>query len=172
MAGTQLPPRLADVAVRELVEGRTLFLKSRGLDDADVVALAPHLAQNGALRELYLGFNSFGDEGAKALCEALGTAAEAAGQRLTLLGLRHCRLGDGAAEAVAELLRRAPSLDDVGVDENSIGDAGAEALAAALPESKTLRELYVGDNAMTEEGQAKLKAAAASRPGLTVHFRR
>mmetsp|Transcript_96949 Transcript_96949/g.269838 ORF Transcript_96949/g.269838 Transcript_96949/m.269838 type:complete len:167 (-) Transcript_96949:394-894(-) len=155
-----LSSRLAGVTEKQLAESSTLFLKSRQLNDEDCAAIAPHLAKNRSLREIYIGFNAFGDEGARHLCEALAQAASDVGQQLSLLGLRRCRLGDGAAEAVAELLRKSPSLVEVGVDENEIGDAGAAALAAALPEAPALRQLYVAQNAITAEGRAKLDAAA------------
>jgi len=165
-----LSSRLAGVTEKQLVESSTLFLKSRQLNDEDCAAIAPHLAKNRSLRELYIGYNAFGDEGARTLCEALAQASVDAGQRLTLVGLRRCRLGDGAAEAVAELLRKSPSLVEVGVDENEIGDSGAAALAAALPEAAALEHLYVGENAVTAEGRAKLDAAAPAR--VSVHWSR
>ena len=43
------------------------------------------------------GYNDFGDAGTKAMCEALAANPEC---RIQLLGLRHCRLGDGAADSV------------------------------------------------------------------------
>lgn len=88
----------------------TLFLKSRDISDEDCEVLAGMLAKNSSARQLFLGYNSFGDAGTKSLCGALAANTSC---RLELLGLRHCRLRDGAAEALAELLKVSTTLTDV-----------------------------------------------------------
>merc|ERR1712154_106026 len=130
---SDLPPSLSGVSVAQLSSQRTLHLKSRGISDADCAAIAPALAQNTALQQLYIGYNSFGDEGARHLCQAFASQEDS---RLELLGLRHCRLGDDGASAVAELLKTSRTLTD----------AGAEELAEAVRENHVLRHLYVGMN--------------------------
>eukprot|EP00438_Fugacium_kawagutii_P024902 Skav236050 [mRNA] locus=scaffold2566:23736:24770:+ [translate_table: standard] len=87
---------------------------------------------------------------------------------LELVGLRHCRLGDGAAQAVAEFIKSSKTIVEIGVDENGISDSGAEILAKALPQSTSLRRLYVGNNQMTQSGEGALQAAASGK----VYFRR
>merc|ERR1740129_1796303 len=148
MAGdAALPASLRGVTASNLTGDNCLMLKSRSISDADCAVMAPHLKENKALRQLYIGYNSFGDEGAQHLCEG--------GGQLDLLGLRHCQLGDGAAAAVAELLRKSKTLTEVGIDENQISDAGAEALG----ECASLRRLYVGENQITDVGRQKLMAS-------------
>eukprot|EP00928_Gymnodinium_smaydae_P046139 TRINITY_DN30738_c0_g1_i1.p1 TRINITY_DN30738_c0_g1~~TRINITY_DN30738_c0_g1_i1.p1 ORF type:complete len:189 (-),score=54.46 TRINITY_DN30738_c0_g1_i1:158-679(-) len=166
-----LPASLRGVSAGELETAEVLFLKDRGLNDDDCAAIAPYLSRNKALRQLYIGYNAFGDAGARHLCVALAAAA-AAGSRLELLGLRHCRLGDAAAGSVAELLPACPALAEVGLDENEISDAGFDALASALAAGSTLglRRLYLGQNRASEEARGRLQRSAP--PGLALHFSR
>lgn len=167
-----LPLNPAGISSRDLADEQVLFLKSHGLVSEDCEALGPHLARSRALEQLYVDFNSIGNAGAKLICEALGKGATDAsvGQRLELLSLRHCELGDSGALAVAKLIRSCNHIIEVSVDENMIGDEGALALAAAAGESSSLEHLYVGDNELTAEGIAKLKAAL--KLGLQIHFTR
>ena len=71
-AGT-LPACFAGLAPQDLQSSAVLFLKSRGITDSDCAAIAPYLSQNTALRQLYIGYNDFGDDGAKHLCQALSS---------------------------------------------------------------------------------------------------
>ena len=65
-----VPPHLG-VSAHDLRNSRVLFLKSRQITDSDCAAIAPLLKQNKALNQLFIGYNDFGDEGARHLCEAL-----------------------------------------------------------------------------------------------------
>lgn len=161
-----VPPHLG-VSAHDLRNSRVLFLKSRQITDSDCAAISPLLKQNKALNQLFIGYNDFGDEGARHLCEAL---AAIEGGALELVGFRHCRLGDGAAQAVAELIKSSKTIVEVGVDENDISDSGAETLAAALPQSTSLQHLYIGKNKITKSGEGALQSAAPSP--MKVYFNR
>ena len=65
-----VPPHLG-VSAHDLRNSRVLFLKSRQITDSDCAAISPLLKQNKALNQLFIGYNDFGDEGARHLCEAL-----------------------------------------------------------------------------------------------------
>lgn len=162
-----LPSSLNGVSRTELTKQQTLFLKNRQITDSDCEAIAHYLQKNGSLRQLYIGYNTFGDDGTRHLCKAL---AQAPNSQLELLGLRHCSLGDVAAQAVSELITTSKTLIEVGVDENQIGDAGAQAIAEAIANNKTLAHLYIGMNSLTEDGKAKLLGSAP--PQLQIHFSR
>ena len=69
MGEIEVPPHLG-VTANELMTSQVLFLKSRQITDLDS-AIAPCLKQNASLRQLFIGYNEFGDEGARHLCEAL-----------------------------------------------------------------------------------------------------
>ena len=66
---SDVPSRLGEST--ELESRDVLFLKSRHISDEDCASLASHLQKNKAL--LYMGYNDFGDDGAKKLCEALSS---------------------------------------------------------------------------------------------------
>eukprot|EP00434_Breviolum_minutum_P045953 symbB.v1.2.041321.t2/scaffold8053.1/size7985/2 len=119
MGEIEVPPHLG-VTANELMTSQVLFLKSRQITDLDS-AIAPCLKQNASLRQLFIGYNEFGDEGARHLCEAL---AAVEGGVLELVGFRHCKLGDGAAQAVADFIKSSKTIAEVGVDENNISDSG------------------------------------------------
>ena len=68
-----LPDCFAGLTPQELQTASTLFLKGRGIKDSDCEAIVPYLSQNTALRQLYIGYNDFGDDGAKHLCQALSS---------------------------------------------------------------------------------------------------
>eukprot|EP00913_Durusdinium_trenchii_P031033 g29065.t1 len=70
------------------------------ITDADCAAIAPYLKKNTNLRQLFIGYNDFSDEGARHLCEALSGIE---GGSLELVGFRHCKLGNGAADALNTL---------------------------------------------------------------------
>lgn len=65
-----VPPHLG-INAHELQTSRVLFLKSRSITDSDCAAIAPFLKQNTALTQLFIGYNDFGDDGTRHLCEAL-----------------------------------------------------------------------------------------------------
>lgn len=64
-------PANLGASVEDLQNSSTLFLKSRQVTDADCAAIAPYLKKNTNLRQLFIGYNDFSDEGARHLCEAL-----------------------------------------------------------------------------------------------------
>ena len=66
-----LPSCLAALSLQDLKTSLVLVLKTRCKTDSDSEAIAPHLSQNTALRQLYIGYNDFGDQGATYLCQAL-----------------------------------------------------------------------------------------------------
>ena len=68
-----LPDCFAGLTPQELQTASTLFLKGRGIKDSDCEAIVPYLSQNTSLRQLYIGYNDFGDGGAKHLCQALSS---------------------------------------------------------------------------------------------------
>ena len=74
---------------------------------------------------LYLNRNSIGDDGAKAIAEALKVNPV-----LTTLLLWSNNIGDDGAKAIAEALKVNPVLTNLELGDNSIGDIGAKAIGA------------------------------------------
>jgi Ran GTPase-activating protein (RanGAP) involved in mRNA processing and transport len=93
-----------------------LYYNSIGDDGAKAIAEA--LKDNTVLTTLYLGYNSIGDDGAKAIAEALKVNTV-----LTSLDLRSNLIGDDGAKAIAEALKDNYVLTTLDLDNNRIGDS-------------------------------------------------
>ena len=100
-----------------------------GLTDLDAAAVAEILTSNTSVTEVYLNFNEeIGDEGAKALAEALKVNAT-----VKKLDLDGCGIGDDGAAALAEALRSNTSLTKLALMFNkSIGEQGKQLLRDAV----------------------------------------
>eukprot|EP00633_Aureoumbra_lagunensis_P003707 CAMPEP_0197301422 /NCGR_PEP_ID=MMETSP0890-20130614/50389_1 /TAXON_ID=44058 ORGANISM="Aureoumbra lagunensis, Strain CCMP1510" /NCGR_SAMPLE_ID=MMETSP0890 /ASSEMBLY_ACC=CAM_ASM_000533 /LENGTH=734 /DNA_ID=CAMNT_0042780721 /DNA_START=433 /DNA_END=2636 /DNA_ORIENTATION=- len=123
---------------------------------------------NQDLTELDLRKKKIGDEGAKALAEALGTNFS-----LQQLGLAGNNIGDEGARAIAYafepnsmyMFRTFQKLDLSG---NNIGAEGAKALATALATETSFRpqELWLNGNNIGAEGAKALATALGTNPSL------
>jgi Ran GTPase-activating protein (RanGAP) involved in mRNA processing and transport len=87
-------------------------------------------ANDPSLTELNLTAKSIGDDGAKAIAEALKVNTV-----LTSLSLDDNSIGDDGAKAIAEGLKVNTVLTRLDLDNNSIGNDGAKAIAEALSRS-------------------------------------
>ncbi|CAK0867739.1 unnamed protein product [Prorocentrum cordatum] len=127
--------------------------------------LAAVLASGAApqLRELDLGSNRVGDEGAARLAEVL--RAPGAQPQLQYLNLGRNCVGDEGAARLAEALRAPgalPQLRRLDLGANRVGDEGAARLAEALRAPGALpqlRELGLTGNRVGDEGAARLAEA-------------
>jgi len=130
----------------------------RNLTAEDMATLGMILRANGLprLRTLFLDRNGFGDEGAQALCEALGCGAAPS---LVNLHIACNQFGPAGAESLAAALRRGamPKLEELSLISDPIGSQGLASLAAPLRklplESLVLSRCEIGD-----EGVASLVA--------------
>ena len=87
------------------------------------------------LTDINLAFNGIGNDGAKALAEALGSGRAV----LTDLNLQGNQIGNDGAKALAEALGSGMAvLTDLNLYRNSIGPEGAKALAKALGSGKAV----------------------------------
>ena len=100
----------------------------KGLSAGDCKVIA-HLiaAKLPVLTTLILWKNNIGDEGAKAIAEALKVNTV-----LTVLYLGENNIGDDGAKAIAEALKVNPVKTTVLLGDNNIGDEGAIAIAEVL----------------------------------------
>ena len=164
----------------------------RNLTAEDMATLGMILRANGLprLRTLFLDRNGFGDEGAQALCEALGCGAAPS---LVNLHIACNQFGPAGAESLAAALRRGamPKLEELSLISDPIGSQGAASLPAPLrklpleslvlsrcgigdegvaslvanlgkDDFKALTALYLYSNALTDAGCATLIAAMKS----------
>jgi hypothetical protein len=112
------------------------------------------LSRVAPLRELYLFYNGIGNDGARALADALRHTAAP----LRELHLASNNIGDDGARALADALRHtAAPLTRLNLSCNGIGDDGARALADALRHTAApLRELVLSYNHIGPDGAAAL----------------
>ena len=112
---------------------------------------------------LYLGFNDIGNEGAKALGEALNLGRCPSGLSL---GLCYNRIGNTGALALADALTSGifPSGLELNLSGNKIGDKGVQAFTEALKSGKypSGLELGLGRNNIGQEGAHALAEAIMS----------
>jgi Ran GTPase-activating protein (RanGAP) involved in mRNA processing and transport len=118
--------------------------------------------RNGSLTSLNLEWNNIGDEGAKALADALGKDS-----RLTSLGLFGNSIGDEGAKALADALGKNSGLTSLYLGANNIGAEGAKALADALGKDSSLTGLNLWHNNIGDEGAKALADALEKNSSLT-----
>jgi len=129
-------------------------LNNKSIGDEGAKALANALRTNSTVTVLNLGDNSIGDEGAKALSNALLTNST-----LTELDLSDSSIEDEGAKALADVLLTNSTLTELNLSTNCIGAEGAKALANALLTNSTLTELNLGANCIDEEICQAIKKA-------------
>ena len=104
--------------------------RNQGLGPVDAILLATDLV-TGGLTKLSLAANKLGEEGTKAICEALQHNKTL--KELDISGNRHGNIGGSAgAKHVAKMLGVNGALTRVDVRKNYIAGDGAEQLSAAV----------------------------------------
>lgn len=189
-AGKLITASLLETAPTELV---TLHFHNNLLETAGSVALAPvvesspkladfrfsslRLGREGAVRicralepriastlvRLNLSDNTFGEEGAEALAEALGEAP-----LLESVLLRDSGLGDDGVKVVCEALAsNAPKLTVLDVSGNEMASGGAKGLAKLLAVGK-VKEVRAEDNELGSGGAVRIAGAITASAALEV----
>ncbi|MCD6035114.1 MAG: family protein 3-like [Rickettsiales bacterium] len=153
----------------ELVLGQktltTLHLNDNKVGDEGVKALAEALKTNKTLTTLYLDWNKIGNTGAEALAEALKT-----NKTLTALDLSCNDIGNMGAGAILEALRTNKTLTTLHLGWNEIDKTGAEAILEALRTNKTLTTLHLGGNYLGDEGAKAIAEALITNKTLTTLY--
>ena len=156
----------AAAVIAEQYSASEINLFHKGLTAHDATVVAEILKSNTSVTTVNLhGNKEIGDEGAKALAEALKVNATV--KKLCLGG---CGIGDDGAAALAEALRSNTSLTRLDLCGNGIGDDGA-AFAGALRSNTTLRSLSLAETGISQQGKQLLLDAwenptGGVRPGL------
>ena len=143
----------------ELGDCTSLDLGYSWLGDEGARALAEALKTNKALTSLNIHSNSIKADGARALAQALKT-----NKALTSLILRNNLIGADGARALAEVLKSDSALTSLDLEVNSIGNEGARALAEALKSNGALASLDLGGNSIGNAAQRAVQAALAVSP--------
>ena len=124
----------AAAVIAEQYSASEIHLVDKGLTPHDVAVVAEILESNTSVRKVFLGSNeAIGDEGAKALAEALKENAT-----VERLNLSDCGIGADGAAALAEALRSNTSLTQLDLeyacwlDGNGVGEQGKQLLRDAV----------------------------------------
>ena len=103
-------------------------LYGKGLTAHDATVVAEILKSNTSVTRVNLSYNEeIGDEGAKALAEALKVNAT-----VEVLALDDCGIGDDGAAALAEALGSNTSLMKLHLGDNEVGEKGEQLLRDAV----------------------------------------
>lgn len=135
--------QLLSVAVTKCPTLRELDLTDNHLGPKAVAKLLQAGRDN--LQLLDLSRNNLGDEGAKALAEALGKGPSS-GYSLSVLRLRANGIGDEGGEALAEAVMSVVSLTEFDFAENQVSIQAAAVIFRAVCAAKTLKRLYLDGN--------------------------
>jgi len=141
---------------------KTLYLEQNELGDADALLVAQALSCHRALCFLGMGDNAIGDEGVRAIANAVGHTRAP----LTNLGLSNNAVGNAGACLLARALEKNESLEVLDLRGNSIGSDGAARLSEALERAPRLRKLKLGENAVGDAGARDLARALPRCEGL------
>lgn len=147
-------PKLADFRFSSLRLGREGAVRI-------CRALKPRIETT--LVRLNLSDNTFGEEGAEALTEALGSAP-----LLESLLLRDSALGDDGVKTVCEALaKNAPKLTVLDISGNEMAGEGAKGLATLLSVGK-LEVVRAEDNELGNTGAVKLAKGIKASSSLKI----
>jgi len=117
-----------------------LDLKFNSIDDVGIYNLMNDIKTDN-LKELWLGSNSIGDEGVKAIAEYLKYNTT-----LQILSLGANNIGEIGASYLADALENNNTIMKLFLSYNKIGDKGATALLKSLNKNYSLQILAVHDN--------------------------
>src|ERR1700729_2155198 len=100
-------------------------------DLTQVQRLGMLLKDNDTITNIYLSDNQIGDEGAKAIADALKV-----NNNITDIDLAYNQIGTEGAKAIADALKVNHTITNVYLFGNQIGDEGAKAIADILEENR------------------------------------
>jgi len=135
----------------------------QSLKPADSILIASDLQFMAALTELTLWSNNIGDDGAKAIAEALKVNVV-----LTELRLGGNTIGNEGAKAIAEALKVNTVVTELNLGLNFIGDIGAKAIAEALKVNAVLTTLGLFNNSIGNDGANAIAEALKVNAVLTI----
>ncbi|SOD89679.1 gala protein [Streptomyces sp. Ag109_G2-15] len=165
-----LEPLLARLRSAQPVEGDETFplgtvradgrvdLCKQGLGAVGAARLMPVAAASPHAAHVLLGTNAIGNEGARAVADALVN-----GHGLHTLYLGCNRIGPAGVTALADALAADGAVRALWLKRNPVGDEGVRVLAAMLRRNTTLRTLDLVNTGLTTDGLRALFDALTGR---------
>jgi hypothetical protein len=133
----------------------SLNLEERMIGPEGAMLIASFIPVTAMVTTISLIYNTIGDEGAKAIAEALKSGVAV----VTDLYLGLNRIGDIGAKAILEALKVNAVVTTLFLSENNIGYEGAIAIAEALKVNAVLTELSLWDNNIGVDGAIAIAEA-------------
>ena len=140
-----------------------LFLASHGLEDVDMLSVAPLLKKMAALESVVLSRNEIGDKGMEHLADSLGSAPRLKTLELNILNISFMGMG-----CVARGLNTMTALRELNMSRNPIGNNGMEHLANGLEKHIPLAMLDLGDAQIGDKGMEYLARALHKMTALEI----
>ncbi|KAL0242942.1 hypothetical protein GEMRC1_005505 [Eukaryota sp. GEM-RC1] len=138
-------------------------LEDNSIGDEGARALTEAVKVNASVTGIDLGFNyRIGDEGTRALAEALKVNAA-----VTSIVLSENSIRAEGARALAEALKINASVTSVNLVSNYIGDEGARALAEALTVNTSVTSIVLSENSIRAKGARALAEALKVNTSVT-----
>jgi hypothetical protein len=128
------------------------------IGDDGAKALAEALKDNKTITVLYLSGNKIGNAGAIAIADMLKVNTT-----ITKLYLYNNNIGIEGVKAIARILEKNEIITELDLSFNVIGNDGAKALAEALKENKIIKEINLNGNAITDDGVIALGRACVGK---------
>eukprot|EP00005_Dracoamoeba_jomungandri_P005812 CAMPEP_0174260760 /NCGR_PEP_ID=MMETSP0439-20130205/10444_1 /TAXON_ID=0 /ORGANISM="Stereomyxa ramosa, Strain Chinc5" /LENGTH=973 /DNA_ID=CAMNT_0015345079 /DNA_START=20 /DNA_END=2941 /DNA_ORIENTATION=+ len=141
-----------------------LNLSSCGICDDGLESICSIIEQNKELDVLNLSGNEIvGDDSSEMsrLAAAIGKTG-----LLSVLKLNNNKLGDNAAQELAQNITQHPGIIEIKLQNNQIGDAGAIALFDALHDNDIVKKVDLSTNKIATKGLAALKTLLESNTVL------
>ena len=151
LVGNKLSDEGIAVLATVLSDDQLLDLNIAHNGIADTAAIVSILRGARNLRELCLGGNAIGDDGAIEIANALGYHPN-----IRKIDLSYNNITDKGTEALSELFRQNMSIRSIDLAGNSIGDVGATTLSRGMRENRVLEELGLARNEISDVGAEAL----------------
>ena len=131
-----------------------IYFDGNSFGDDGAIAISQALCKNTALTSLNISNNKFGDEGATAIGQALWSNTT-----LTWLNICGNLIGDEGVTAIAQALQSNSKLMSLYIRGNSIGDKGATSISRVLQSNTVLTSLDISDNLIGDNGVTAIAKA-------------
>ena len=133
----------------------SLDFGENNIDDDSCLVLAYGIRNNKSIKRLDLsGSNNIGDEGVKAISDALMNK-----NNLDFLDFDNNHINAEGAKAIASVLSMNKTLKTLDLKNNKVGDEGVKALSDALSTIHCLEKLFLSGNGISDEGAISIAAA-------------
>jgi hypothetical protein len=141
-----------------------LELSNAHIGPGGAAILAEHLksANGRCMTEIRVDCNKLGDNGARAICQAISKD-----HHITVVSMEMNGITKDSCSVISRMLKRVPTVAKFHVGNNPLGDEGVSTLAAVLHDSTALGEIGLSATNMTSIGARAVADALLHNSSLT-----